>query len=181
MARREGHDPAGLKPAGTVSAETRGEAVGRIFGRGELPRVLLAVIGSIGEGHGYTIMQELKQRVGGGWKPSPGAIYPALLSLEEAGLITADERDGNRVYRLTDQGRAAVAHESTAAAWESIAARAQATLPPATLAGLLRDFQGRLPEGRVPLTPDQAASVREALLRAAQQITHVLNQGGSDG
>ena len=71
----------------------------RVFNRGELKLALLSVIASLGEGHGYAIMQELQRRVGSQWRPSPGAIYPALVTLEEAGLITSDERDGLRVYR----------------------------------------------------------------------------------
>ena len=51
------------------------------------------MIASLGEGHGYAIMQELQRRVGSQWRPSPGAIYPALVALEEAGLITSDERE----------------------------------------------------------------------------------------
>jgi DNA-binding PadR family transcriptional regulator len=155
--------------------------MGRIFGRGELPRILLVVIDILGEGHGYTIMQTLEQRVGGGWTPSPGAIYPALLTLEDAGLISAEDRDGARIYRLTAAGRAAAAHELTTTAWASLAARAQATSPPPTLAGLVRDFQARLPEGRVALTADQAAQVQQTLARTANQITDILSQGGSHG
>jgi len=103
--------------------------MGRIFGKGELPRILLAVIDSIGGGNGYAIMQVLQQRVGGGWKASPGAIYPALLSLESAGLVRTEEQDGIRVYRLTDAGRTAAARELTGEAWESLSARAEASTP----------------------------------------------------
>ncbi len=156
--------------------------MGRIFGRGELPRILLAVIGGIVEGNGYAIMQALQQRVGAGWKASPGAIYPALVSLEDAGLITTIDRDGARVYRLTEAGRAAVEqYEGSGAAWKSLSARAKESAPPATLAGILRGFQAQLPEGRVPLTADQADRVRETLSRAATDIKDILTEGGSNG
>ncbi len=68
----------------------------RVFNRGELKVALLSVIASLGEGHGYAIMQELQQRVGSHWRPSPGAIYPALVALEEAGAVTSEEREGPR-------------------------------------------------------------------------------------
>jgi DNA-binding PadR family transcriptional regulator len=155
--------------------------MGRIFGKGELPRILLAVIDSIGGGNGYAIMQVLQQRVGGGWKASPGAIYPALLSLESAGLVRTEEQDGIRVYRLTDAGRAAAARELTGEAWESLSARAEANTPPATLVGMIRDFQAQLPEGRVALTDDQAARMSEILSRAAKEISNILDEGGSNG
>ncbi len=155
--------------------------MGRIFGKGELPRILLAVIDSLGGGHGYNIMQVLQQRVGGGWKASPGAIYPALLSLENAGLVRTEERDGTRVYSLTEAGHVAAGHESTAAAWASLTARAEASTPPATLVGMLRDFQAQLPEGRVPLTAEQAERLRETLSHTAKDIANILDEGGLNG
>ena len=59
----------------------------RVFNRGELKAALLSVIAALGEGHGYAIMQELQRRVGSQWRPSPGAIYPALVALEETGAV----------------------------------------------------------------------------------------------
>jgi DNA-binding PadR family transcriptional regulator len=54
--------------------------------------------------NGYRLMQDLEQRSGGVWRPSPGSIYPTLQELEDQGLIKA-EADGNgRIYRLTKQG-----------------------------------------------------------------------------
>ena len=61
----------------------------RIFHRGELKEAVLLVLDSLGEAHGYAIMAELKDRVGSGWKPSPGAIYPALLALVGTGHVRA--------------------------------------------------------------------------------------------
>ena len=55
--------------------------------------------------HGYELITELEARSGGRWKPSPGAIYPALGKLEHRGLLTSTEQDGKRVYDLTDAGR----------------------------------------------------------------------------
>ncbi len=93
----------------------------RIFNRGELKQVLLTIVASLGEGHGYAIMQELQQRVGHDWRPSPGAIYPALLALEESGLIESAEKDGLRAYRPTEQGRQALGGEAAAPAWQTLA------------------------------------------------------------
>ncbi len=41
----------------------------------------------------------------GVYAPSPGTIYPRLARLEEEGLVTHDEADGRKVYRITDKGR----------------------------------------------------------------------------
>lgn len=55
--------------------------------------------------HGYELITELEQRSGGRWKPSPGAVYPALGKLEHGGLVTSKEEDGKRLYELTEEGR----------------------------------------------------------------------------
>jgi DNA-binding PadR family transcriptional regulator len=39
------------------------------------------------------------------YSPSPGTIYPRLARLEEEGLVTHDEVDGRKVYRITEAGR----------------------------------------------------------------------------
>jgi DNA-binding PadR family transcriptional regulator len=68
--------------------------MGRVFQRGELKQAVLVVLADLGEAHGYAIMGELESRVGGGWKPSPGAIYPAILALVETGHLRVFDQDG---------------------------------------------------------------------------------------
>lgn len=68
--------------------------------------------------HGYQIIQELTERSGGMWRPSPGSIYPTLQLLSDEGLIEADEHDGKKVYQLTADGRAVVESAEDAPPWE---------------------------------------------------------------
>ena len=68
----------------------------------------MAVITLLTEGpkHGYQIIQDLGERSGGQWTPSPGSIYPILHRLAAAGLVEAQEvEDGRRVFSLTGKGR----------------------------------------------------------------------------
>jgi DNA-binding PadR family transcriptional regulator len=58
--------------------------------------------------HGYQIIQELSERSGGVWRPSPGSVYPTLQLLEDEGVIRGEEAEGRRVFHLTDAGRAEV-------------------------------------------------------------------------
>jgi DNA-binding PadR family transcriptional regulator len=125
-------------------------------------------------------MQELQQRVGSQWRPSPGAIYPALVALEEAGAVTSEERDGLRVYRLTGEGRSALGGGDAAPAWPDISRRAGARLPRVTLGRLLDRFELGLPR-RAGLTPEQAESIDAALTRTRGHITAVLEQGAEHG
>jgi DNA-binding PadR family transcriptional regulator len=155
--------------------------VGRVFKKGELPMALLVVIGALGEAHGYAIMLALRDRVGGDWQPSPGAIYPALLTLQDVGLVEADDKDGSRVYRLTDRGREAAGQMSQNASWEQLSERAKTRPAPATLARLLREFQAGLPEHRASLSQDQAARIELLLNEAAANVKQILSQQGGDG
>src|SRR3954451_24175677 len=58
--------------------------------------------------NGYGLMQEIEHRSGGGWRPSPGSVYPALQQLEDEGLVRPDESASRKVFTLTDEGRAYV-------------------------------------------------------------------------
>jgi DNA-binding PadR family transcriptional regulator len=55
--------------------------------------------------NGYQIMQEVQERSGGIWSPSPGSVYPALQQLEDEGLIRTQESDGRKLFAITDEGR----------------------------------------------------------------------------
>ena len=86
----------------------RGPEMGRRGGRrrrGDIRTALLAVLAEE-PGHGYEIMQRIEDKSGGAWRPSPGSVYPSLQLLEDEGLVQATEREGKRVYEITDAGRA---------------------------------------------------------------------------
>ena len=70
--------------------------------------------------NGYQIMQEVQERSGGIWSPSPGSVYPALQQLEDEGLIRTQEDDGRKLFALTDEGRTQVAERGAdrPAPWE---------------------------------------------------------------
>jgi DNA-binding PadR family transcriptional regulator len=55
--------------------------------------------------HGYELITELEDRSEGRWRPSPGAMYPALKKMVVHDLVTAEDVDGKRQFTLTDAGR----------------------------------------------------------------------------
>lgn len=73
--------------------------------RGEVRYLILDAI-SDQPRHGYDIMQTIESRTGGGYRPSAGTVYPTLQLLEEMGHARAVEKEGRRVYEITDEGRA---------------------------------------------------------------------------
>ena len=82
---------------------------GRGRGRARRGDVRAAALSLLAEQpmNGYQIIQEIGERSGGVWRPSPGSIYPALQQLEDEGLIRTEAADGGRrAYQLTDEGRA---------------------------------------------------------------------------
>ncbi|NEC90184.1 PadR family transcriptional regulator [Streptomyces sp. SID12501] len=67
--------------------------------------------------HGYEMIQEIAERSGGAWKPSPGSVYPTLQLLEDEGLIANESEGGKKLFALTESGRTA-ADEGPDAPWE---------------------------------------------------------------
>jgi DNA-binding PadR family transcriptional regulator len=55
--------------------------------------------------NGYQLMQEVEERSGGRWRPSPGSVYPALAQLEDERLVRAIDRDEVKLFEITDAGR----------------------------------------------------------------------------
>jgi DNA-binding PadR family transcriptional regulator len=54
--------------------------------------------------HGYQLIQQITERSGGAWRPSPGSVYPTIQQLQDEGLVESDDERGRRTIRLTDQG-----------------------------------------------------------------------------
>jgi DNA-binding PadR family transcriptional regulator len=81
--------------------------------------------------NGYKIMQELEQRSRGVWRPSPGAVYPALQQLEDERLVSVDASGSGRVFSLTERGRkeAAVHKGQGDAPWDVVSDAAGSDVP----------------------------------------------------
>jgi DNA-binding PadR family transcriptional regulator len=91
--------------------------------RGDVRAAALALLAE-GPMNGYQIIQEISERSGDVWRPSPGSVYPALQQLEDEGLIRAEESNGGRrAYVLTEDGRHyAETHAAELdAPWEALA------------------------------------------------------------
>ena len=95
---------------------------GTRMGRGD---VRTAVLGLLAEKpmHGYQIIQQIDERSGGSWKPSPGSVYPTLQLLADEGLIKVEESGGRKTYSLTEEGREVADAAAESAPWEGSSAR----------------------------------------------------------
>src|SRR5262249_12116816 len=54
--------------------------------------------------HGYDIIQELGNKFHGFYTPSSGTVYPTLQLLEDQDFVTSEQKDGKKVYTITQQG-----------------------------------------------------------------------------
>ena len=88
--------------------------------RGDVRAAILDVLAG-DEMNGYQLIQQISERSGGAWKPSPGSVYPTVQQLEDEGLVEGRDVEGRRLLRLTDAGRAYVEEnaEEMAATWRA--------------------------------------------------------------
>ncbi|MGW0998641.1 PadR family transcriptional regulator [Streptomyces sp. NPDC002523] len=100
---------------GTWGPRGRGGPRGRAR-RGDVRASILALLKDRPM-HGYEMIQEIAERSGGAWRPSPGSVYPTLQMLEDEGLIVSETEGGKKLFALTESGRSA-AEEGPDAPWE---------------------------------------------------------------
>ncbi|MCC3770159.1 PadR family transcriptional regulator [Streptomyces sp. UNOC14_S4] len=105
----------GGPPFGGPRGRGRGGPGGRAR-RGDVRASILALLKDRPM-HGYEMIQEIAERSGGAWKPSPGSVYPTLQMLEDEGLIESASEGGKKLFTLTEEGRAE-ADAGSPAPWE---------------------------------------------------------------
>ena len=93
--------------------------------QGTLDLMVLQTLDTLGALHGYAIAARLEQVSGGALQLNMGTLYPALMRLEQRGLVrgnwgTTDSNRKARFYSLTAAGRRQLAEERNA--WDRMAA-----------------------------------------------------------
>jgi DNA-binding PadR family transcriptional regulator len=147
--------------------------------RGDVRAAILALLKE-GPRNGYQIMSEIEERSNGAWRPSPGAIYPALSQLADEGLIAGEEAGGKKAFALTDAGRAYVEQNPDKArgAWESSRQQEAWQIP-----GLFAEA-ARLGSGIVQLahagTPAQVRAAEELLKQTRRDLYRILAETDDD-
>ena len=80
------------------------EKHGRMFEKGDFKYVILDILKDK-PSHGYEIMRALEESLQGFYTPSAGSVYPTLQMLEDMGYVASLERDGKKVYTITEEGK----------------------------------------------------------------------------
>jgi DNA-binding PadR family transcriptional regulator len=149
---------------------------GRVFGPGDLRLILLELIAAK-PSHGYELIKAIEQKVGGGYSPSPGSIYPTLTLLEELGQVRASTSEGSkRRFEITAAGREFV--EQNRASIEGINARMGLTArvmsghrPPPALHQAMHTLRAALTLHRGEWSDEETNRVRAILEQAAEAIS----------
>ena len=138
----------------------------------------LLVLGLIAEAprHGYDIIRDLQDRFQGAYRPSPGSIYPILQTLAEVGLVASEEHGRQRLFAVTDEGRAYLAEQR--AELDAINEQLEEAARPigaSAIGEAIRDLRAALFDRmrKGALSPEQAAQLRAALDRARREIEEI--------
>jgi DNA-binding PadR family transcriptional regulator len=145
--------------------------------RGDVRAAILSVL-SDAPRNGYQVIQEIAERTGGAWKPSPGSIYPTLQQLEDEGLVVQTEDGGRKAYALTDDGRGYVeSHpDEMAAPWASMGETdAEGDLRP-----VLGQVAAAMWQVMAVGSPEQQASARDAIIELRKTLYGILAEGSEN-
>lgn len=99
--------------------------------QGTLDLMVLQTLDALGPQHGYAIAARLEQVSSGALQLNMGTLYPALMRLEQRGLLkgawaTTETNRKARFYSLTPAGRRELVREREA--WDRMAAIMHALL-----------------------------------------------------
>ena len=191
--RGPGMGPGGMGPMGPEGMGPEGMSPGAMgpgmfgrfampaafFGRGPAVRrgdVRSALLGLLQDGpmHGYQAIQELTKRSGGAWRPSAGSIYPTLQQLEDEGLVTSEEREGRRTYRLTETGTAAAQELPTGSERWGAQTQGAPEAGPAVLRPIVFQLGAAVMQVAQVGTPEAIEAARGILERARRDIYRLL-------
>jgi DNA-binding PadR family transcriptional regulator len=168
-----GHGPGPGFGRGPARGRRGGGRRGGRGGRGDVRAAVLLLLESEPM-HGYELIQQIQDKSGGVWVPSPGSIYPALAQLEDEGLIAFERVEGRKTATLTDTGKAYVEEHRAelGSPWDDVSGGVSGE------ARELRDLIGAL-MGAVHTvahvgTPAQVNQASEVLLEARKSLYRIL-------
>jgi len=155
----------------------RGFARGRgRGGRGRRGDVRAAILLLLQERpmHGYELIQQIRERSGDVWRPSPGSIYPALSQLEDEGLVIIEKVSGRKTAKLTESGVAYVEaqREELGDPWQEV--RDGVGDQALDLRELVGQLMGAVAQVARAGTAEQAAKAAEVLTEARRSLYRIL-------
>jgi len=151
--------------------------------RGDVRAAILDVL-AVEAMNGYQIIQQIAERSGGAWKPSPGSVYPTVQQLEDEGLVEGQESEGRRLLQLTEEGRRYVEEhpDELARTWQSFDDdEPQQTDRPGDLKPVIGQVMGAVWQVVVSGTKQQQAEAAEILADTRRRLYGLLAEGDEVG
>ena len=141
--------------------------------KGDFKGMLLHVL-EVRPMHGYEIIKVVEEHYHGFYRPSPGAIYPALRTLLRQGLADISGEERRKTYSISRKGRAYL--NGRRAEIEKSFRKFESTVGPER-AALFREMQAT---GRVlgpnmrSVTPKQAVELRKVLIEMRERMMKII-------
>jgi DNA-binding PadR family transcriptional regulator len=149
---------------------------GRRGKRGDVRAAILVLLADRAM-HGYEMIQEIADRSGGLWRPSPGSVYPTLQLLVDEGLIVGTESEGSkRLFELTDEGRAA-AEKIETPPWDEIAEGWKDQAPgQVNLHTAVTQLMGAVAQSAYAASEEQQQRIVDIVNNARREIYNILGE-----
>jgi DNA-binding PadR family transcriptional regulator len=146
---------------------------GRRGKRGDVRAAILVLLADRAM-HGYEMIQEIAERSGGLWRPSPGSVYPTLQLLVDEGLIVGTESEGSkRLFELTDEGRAAAEKVETPP-WDEIAEGVDPGQ--VNLRTAVGQLMGAVAQSAYAASEEQQARIVDIVNNARREVYNILGE-----
>src|SRR3954454_18619578 len=148
--------------------------------RGDVRAAILDVL-AVEAMNGYQIIQQIAERSGGAWKPSPGSVYPTVQQLEDEGLGIGHEGEGRRLLQLSEEGRRYVEEhpDEFAATWRPFD-QAEADEGPGDLKPVIGQVMAAVWQVVVSGTKQQQAEAAEILADTRRRLYGLLAEGDAE-
>lgn len=127
--------------------------------------------------HGYEVIRTLEGRSHGFYKPSAGAVYPALRALLRKGYVTVSGGERRKTYSIAPAGED-ILHKREGEVRKALRDFERALGP--ERAGLLGEIRrtGELLRTNMPqVTPGQARELTELVVHFRERMMNILAKG----
>ena len=149
------------------------------FQKGDLKYVVLDLLKEKPR-YGYEIIRNLEEQSQGFYTPSPGVVYPTLQMLEEMGYATSQERDGKKIYTITEEGiRFLVERKDSADEVRSQIKSRWSLGNIGRMAMVMKEYhelEHLISRGLRHMEDDKADRIKEVLIQAYRNIEDILEE-----
>ncbi len=151
----------------------------RLFEKGDLKYVILNLLKDK-PAHGYEIMRAMEEYFHGFYSPSAGSVYPTLQLLDDMGYVSSSERDGKKVYTITDEGQRFLQEQQDVIA--KIKGQMKDWFHPRNIGNLheaiheLHNLGHLVGHSTRHLEAEQWDQIKEAIVRARHEIEEIIKK-----